>query len=193
MGRARIYLNSRDMYRLLITTSKDTILQVMKHEFGCLPGVTQTLHTWGQKMNLHLHTHNILTAGGLSLDGTRWIIVDPNHPSMRPEYLAEGFRKMFVTRVGHRLGRDKLFRPTRSLLPQGDCHQALGLSSREQLLWLCGPERGESLLKNCSRRCAPVGSRCASCQPQSQIYCAVSVLHLSRWLHWKPGSGMNCA
>ncbi len=135
-----IYVNSPNMYRLLITTSKDAVLQVMKHQFGCLPGITQTLHTWGQKMNLHVHTHNILTAGGLSLDGTRWIFVDPNHPYMQPEYLAEVFRKMLITRVGHRLRRDKLIWPTRSMLPQGDCHTALGLSSQEQMLWLCGPK-----------------------------------------------------
>lgn len=69
--------------------------------------------------------------------------------------LAEVFRKMFITRVGHRLRRDKLIWPTRSMLPQSDCHQALGLSSHEQMLWLCGPERGESLKDESDQPSAP--------------------------------------
>jgi hypothetical protein len=97
-----VYVNSPSMYEMLLTISKEVILLVMRDEFGCVPGMTQMLHTWGQKMNLHVHSHNIITAGGLSLDGTRWITVDPNHPKMQPDYLAAVFRKMFVTRVGHR-------------------------------------------------------------------------------------------
>lgn len=139
-----VYVNAPSMYEMLLTISKEVILLVMRDEFGCVPGMTQMLHTWGQKMNLHVHSHNIITAGGLSLDGTRWITVDPNHPKMQPEFLAALFRKMFITRVGHRLRRDKLIWPTRSLLPAADCHQALGLHSFEQLLWLCGPESPNS-------------------------------------------------
>ena len=137
---ALIYANSRNLYGLLISTGKDAMLAVMRDEFGCVPGITQMLHTWGQPMNQHVHTHMIVTAGGLSLDSTQWITVDPNHPAIQPEHLAKVFRKKFLTRVGHRLRRNVLVWPTRSLLPEGDCHEALGLSSYEQMLSLCGPE-----------------------------------------------------
>ncbi len=35
-------------------------------------GATLVLHTWTRKLELHPHVHVIATAGGLSLDGTRW-------------------------------------------------------------------------------------------------------------------------
>ena len=31
------------------------------------------LHTWGQLMNEHLHSHSMVPGGGLSLDGKRWV------------------------------------------------------------------------------------------------------------------------
>jgi len=36
-------------------------------------GILAVLHTWGGAMNHHPHVHLLVPAGGLSLDGTRWI------------------------------------------------------------------------------------------------------------------------
>jgi len=33
-------------------------------------GVTAVLHTWTRALNFHPHVHCVVTAGGLSLDGT---------------------------------------------------------------------------------------------------------------------------
>jgi len=40
---------------------------------GAKLGFIGILHTWGQKLNLHIHLHYIITGGGLSEDRTRWV------------------------------------------------------------------------------------------------------------------------
>jgi len=40
---------------------------------GGQAGFTAVLHTWTQEMELHVHLHLVVTAGGLDPDGSRWI------------------------------------------------------------------------------------------------------------------------
>ena len=40
---------------------------------GGTVGFTMILHTWGQNLLLHPHLHAVVTGGGLSADGQRWI------------------------------------------------------------------------------------------------------------------------
>ena len=41
-------------------------------------GLTAVLHTWGQNLLDHYHLHCIVTGGGLSLDGQRWVALTPH-------------------------------------------------------------------------------------------------------------------
>jgi hypothetical protein len=41
-------------------------------------GVLAVLHTWSRTLEYHPHAHLLVTAGGLSADGTAW--VEPAHP-----------------------------------------------------------------------------------------------------------------
>jgi hypothetical protein len=41
-------------------------------------GVTSVLHTWRRDLLFHPHVHCIVTGGGLSLDGTRWVAASPD-------------------------------------------------------------------------------------------------------------------
>ncbi len=63
------------IYRLLFRAASQTLL-----EFGRNPrwlggelGITMVLHTWGQNLGQHIHVHCIVTDGGLSPDGQRWL------------------------------------------------------------------------------------------------------------------------
>ena len=63
------------IYGLLFKAASRTLL-----EFGCNPrwlgaelGITMVLHTWGQNLGQHIHVHCIVTDGGLSPDGRRWL------------------------------------------------------------------------------------------------------------------------
>ncbi len=68
------------------------------------------LHTWGQKMNLHVHIHVIMTAGGLSIkrkgrkrneatpcdEEERWVSFEQHDEALGREKLACEFRKRFL-------------------------------------------------------------------------------------------------
>jgi hypothetical protein len=76
------YQNKAVIYALLFKAASDTMLTIAadpKH-LGAKVGITAVLHTWGSAMTHHPHVHMIVTGGGVSPDGTRWI------PS-RPDYL----------------------------------------------------------------------------------------------------------
>jgi hypothetical protein len=67
--------NPKLMYKLLFRAASETLL-----EFGRNPrwlggeiGITMVLHTWGQKLDQHIHVHCIVTGGALSPDGQQWL------------------------------------------------------------------------------------------------------------------------
>ncbi|MGH7617309.1 MAG: IS91 family transposase [Gemmatimonadaceae bacterium] len=55
-------------------------VQTLAHDrrwIGGTPGIVSVLHTWTRTLEYHPHAHLIVTAGGLSADGTTW--VQPAH------------------------------------------------------------------------------------------------------------------
>ena len=50
-----ILLNPEQMYKLLMRSVIDVLKRICEREFGCQPGIAVVLHTWGQRMNLHVH------------------------------------------------------------------------------------------------------------------------------------------
>jgi hypothetical protein len=58
---------------LLFSAANDTLTILAKDILGARLGVTAVLHTWTREMLYHPHVHCIVTAGGLSLCGTRWV------------------------------------------------------------------------------------------------------------------------
>ena len=71
--------NPRVIYRLLFQSASQTLL-----EFGRNPrwlggelGITMVLHTWGQRLDQHIHVHCVVTGGALGPDGERWISAKP--------------------------------------------------------------------------------------------------------------------
>jgi len=67
--------NKRVVYDILFRAAARTLLEIAtdpKHleaNIGCL----MVLHFWGQNLMHHPHVHTIVTGGGLSADGSRWI------------------------------------------------------------------------------------------------------------------------
>jgi len=62
----------RLVYRLLFDSAAQTLLEVGRDPrwLGAELGVTAVLHTWGQRLDQHIHVHCIVTGGGLDDDGT---------------------------------------------------------------------------------------------------------------------------
>ncbi len=67
--------NQRIVYGILFQAASQTLLEIAadpKH-LGAKIGCLMVLHTWGQNLMHHPHVHAIVTGGGLSPDGSRWI------------------------------------------------------------------------------------------------------------------------
>ncbi len=65
--------NQKEFYDLLFQTVKETLQEFAGEQLGCELGITAVLHTWGQKLDQHVHIHCIVTGGGLALDRERWV------------------------------------------------------------------------------------------------------------------------
>jgi hypothetical protein len=63
------------MYDLLFQAASATLLTLAAdpRRLGAQIGITAILHTWGQNLLLHPHLHCVVTGGGLTSDGQRWI------------------------------------------------------------------------------------------------------------------------
>lgn len=67
--------NPRQLYALLFQCVVAT-LREFAHDprhLGADPGMTAVLHTWGQKLDQHVHLHLIVTGGGLDTEQHRWV------------------------------------------------------------------------------------------------------------------------
>ena len=67
--------NPKVLYNLLFQSASST-LRTFANDAKYLaaePSITMVLHTWGQNLNQHIHLHCIVSGGGLSMGGERWI------------------------------------------------------------------------------------------------------------------------
>jgi hypothetical protein len=69
------YQNKKVLYGLLFRAAADTLrtLAADPQHLGAQIGFFAVLHTWGQNLLFHPHLHCVVTGGGLSADGSRWI------------------------------------------------------------------------------------------------------------------------
>lgn len=65
----------RVVYEALFRAASATLLAFAgdPRHLGARPGITAVLHTWTQRLDLHVHLHCIVTAGGLDPTERRWI------------------------------------------------------------------------------------------------------------------------
>ena len=89
--------NQRRLYDLLFQTASATLLTLAADakRLGAQVGITALLHTWGQNLLFHPHLHCVVTGGGLSSDGQRWIAGKP-HYFLPVRVLGKLFRGKFL-------------------------------------------------------------------------------------------------
>lgn len=63
----------KEMYDLLFRAVSTTLQLLAKETLSARLGITMVLHTWSRRMAFHPHIHCVVTAGGLTLDGLRWV------------------------------------------------------------------------------------------------------------------------
>ena len=94
---ALAYQNKARVYGLLLKTAAETLTTIAadpKH-LGARIGVIAVLHSWGQTLDHHPHVHCIVPAGGISLDGSRWIACRPGF-FLPVRVLSRLFRRLFL-------------------------------------------------------------------------------------------------
>jgi len=73
--------NRKAVFDILFAAASKTLLAIAADEahLGAQIGFTAVLHTWGQNLQFHPHLHCVVTGGGLSADGTRFIQARQNY------------------------------------------------------------------------------------------------------------------
>ena len=120
-----ILANPRVLYTLLVQSVSKTLTGLAAKELQATIGLIMVLHTWGQKMNLHVHFHCLVTVGGLALDGTRWVTACGQEQYLSEPELAARYRKLYLDglRKLHREGKLELDGPL-SWLADADIFEA---------------------------------------------------------------------
>lgn len=88
----------KQSYDALFSAASQTLLNLCAdtRRLGMTPGFTAVLHTWGQTMQFHPHLHVIVTAGGLSSDGSRFIDKSDASFFLPVKVLSRLFRGLFI-------------------------------------------------------------------------------------------------
>ena len=105
---ALVLQNKRLLYDLLYRASAATMLELARDpkHLGADIGFLGVLHTWGQNLEHHPHVHYIVPAGGLALDGSRWI--DSSRRFFLPVHaLSRLFRGKFVAGLNQLFAQGK--------------------------------------------------------------------------------------
>ena len=105
----------RAVYEALFRSASATLLEFARdpRHLGAQPGITAILHTWTQRLDLHVHLHCIVTAGGLDSTGRRWI--KSRHGFLFPvRALSRVFRGKYLEQLGALLDDPGL----RTLMPE---------------------------------------------------------------------------
>ena len=106
---ALAYQNKAKVYGLLLKTAAETLTAIAadtKH-LGARIGVIAVLHRWGQTLDHHPHVHCIVPAGGISLDGSRWVVCRPGF-FLPVRVLSRLFRRLFLEGLEQAHGRGEL-------------------------------------------------------------------------------------
>jgi hypothetical protein len=71
----------RRVFALLLRAALQTLLVLGRdpQRLGAELAITAVLHTWTRELEFHPHVHCIVTAGGLSPDGRRWVRARQRH------------------------------------------------------------------------------------------------------------------
>ena len=86
--------NPNIMYSILLKASWNTIQKVFKSQ-QATPGMTSVLHTFGSDLKYHVHTHALVTFGGLNKQGC-WIYPENPKRLCRYRQICADFKTCFL-------------------------------------------------------------------------------------------------
>jgi hypothetical protein len=91
------YQNKSAVYDILFRAAAETLRTIAADpaHLGAEIGFFGILHTWGQNLLFHPHLHFVVSGGGISSDGTRWIACRPGF-FLPVRVLSRLFRGLFL-------------------------------------------------------------------------------------------------
>ena len=106
------------IYGLLFRRVADTLLAFARNPkwLGATPGILLFLHTWGQKLDLHIHVHCVVTGGGLTKEGV-WRSSKP-HFLFPVHALSKVFRAKFLDSLRRALVNNEVRLPETDAGPE---------------------------------------------------------------------------
>jgi len=107
--------NQACLYTILIQAATETLQAFADKRWKGTLGITVVLHTWGQKLEQHIHLHTIVTGGVLTHDKQRWINAPQNY-LFKVENLSTVYREKFCDKLKQAFARGELINPPGSLL-----------------------------------------------------------------------------
>jgi hypothetical protein len=89
--------NKRTLFGILFRASAETLLRIAAdpRHLGAHIGFFSILHSWGQNLLFHPHVHCVVTGGGISLCGKRWVRSRPRF-LLSVRVLSRLFRRLFL-------------------------------------------------------------------------------------------------
>jgi hypothetical protein len=128
-----IRYNQAVLYKLLFASATSTLLEFGRNNLQATLGITAVLHTWSQDLRDHYHLHCVVTAGGLALDGKKWI-------SGKATWLFSVRALSLVFRAKFRDALRQLFDQEQLQFPQSEPGLADPLAFARRLRQICRPK-----------------------------------------------------
>ncbi len=112
--RALAMANREKLFDMLFASAAEALLELGRDPrwLGAELGITSVLHTWTRELLFHPHVHCVVSGGGLSRDGERWIAARPNF-LLPVRVLGAMFRGKLVARLVRAYERGELALPAR--------------------------------------------------------------------------------
>ena len=93
------FCNKRQIpYKILFQAAAEALQSLADERQGVQLGITLIVHTWSREMITHPHVHAIVTPGGLSRDGQRWVPCTAEELFPVAELMAR-FRYLFLSKL----------------------------------------------------------------------------------------------
>ncbi len=166
---ALVRINARRLYALLFRAAAASLQTFARDplHLGAELGVTAVLHTWGQTLTQHVHVHCVVTGGGLSPDGQRWVHSRPRF-LFPVRALSQVFRGKFLAGLQRLRAHDALTFAGASAALAEPPTWAAWLATLRTRAWLVyakppfgGPERVLKYLSRYTHRVAISNARLA--------------------------------
>jgi hypothetical protein len=105
-----ILYNRKLLYKLLFQSSQKSVKDLMEKKYNAVPGIISLLHTWGSNLSFHVHTHMLVSGGGIHLSKDQWVFTKENY-SLSTKALSAKYRWLFIK------GLRKLYKEGKLKLP----------------------------------------------------------------------------